>query len=165
MKLSECEAQAIVLARAGLVRLGLGERVTERLDPAQFVPACGQGALAIETRCDDLSMREMLHSLDDLESRRYVTAERAFLATLEGGCQVPIGAYARGTPGGETLTLTGMVANLDGSRLLQKTIAAAVTGAEAAKELGQRLAEELRNDGAMEILDEVTNLSQSQESW
>jgi porphobilinogen deaminase len=58
-----------------------------------------------------------------------------------------------------------MVANLDGSRLLQKTIAAAVTGAEAAKELGQRLAEELRNDGAMEILDEVTNLSQSQESW
>jgi hydroxymethylbilane synthase len=147
------------------LRLGFGDQVTERLDPTQFIPACGQGALAIETRCDDLSVREMLHSLDDLESRRDVTAERAFLATLEGGCQVPIGAYARGTPDGETLTLTGMVANLDGSRLLQKTIAADVTGAEAAKELGQRLAEELRNDGAMEILDEVTNLSQSQESW
>ncbi len=164
-KLSECEAQAIVFAHAGLVRLGLGERVTERLDPAQFVPACGQGALAIEIRCDDLSVREMLHSLDDLESRRAVTAERAFLATLEGGCQVPIGAYARETPGRETLALTGMVANLDGSRLLRKTIADAVTGVEAAKELGQRLAEELRKDGAQEILDEVTNLSQSQENW
>ncbi len=164
-KLSECQAQAIVLAHAGLVRLGLGERVTERLDPAQFVPACGQGALAIETRCDDLPVREILHCLDDLETRRAVTAERAFLATLEGGCQVPIGAYARETPGREKLTLTGMVASLDGSRLLRKTIAAAVTDAKVAKKLGQRLAEELRNDGAREILDDVANQSQSQENW
>ncbi len=164
-KLSECEAQATVLARAGLVRLGLSERITERLDPTEFVPACGQGALAIEIRCDDLSVRELLRSVDDLESSRAVAAERAFLATLEGGCHTPIGAYARKSPNGATLALTGMVANLDGSRLLRKTIAGAVAGVQAAEELGQRLAEALRADGGQRILDEVRNLSRSQENW
>ena len=163
-KLSQCEAQAMVLARAGLVRLGLSDRVTERLDPAKFLPACGQGALAIETRCDDSPVRELLQPVDDAESRFAVTAERAFLAALGGGCQVPIGAYARTTGDAAPLTITGIVANIDGSRLLRKTIEAVVTQLEAAEELGQRLAEELRAEGCQEILDEVMSRPLSQEN-
>lgn len=164
-KLADSDAQATVLAHAGLLRLDFGDQVTERLDPTQFVPACGQGALAIEIRDDNPAVQELLNFLDDLEARRAVTAERAFLARLEGGCQVPIGAYATETPDHKTITITGMVASLDGSKLMRKTIAADVSTIEEARKLGQRLAEELRSEGAQEILDEITNQSTSQENW
>ena len=159
-KLDESDARAIVLARAGLVRLGLADRITARLDPAEFLPACGQGALAIETRADDTSVRELLRPLDDAAARAAVTAERAVLAALEGGCQVPIGAYAY--VDGGTLNLIGMVANLDGTRLLRATGTAPLADDETAAALGQSVADELRGQGCQDILDEVARYLQNE---
>jgi hydroxymethylbilane synthase len=108
--------------------------------------------LAIVIRADDTQVAELCRSIDDCESRTTTTAERAFLAALEGGCQTPIGAYSvlAGEP--LVLTLTGMVSNLDGSRLLRHTASGPGTDAAA---LGHRLAEMMRADGCQEIFDEV----------
>ena len=143
-KLDGSGAAGMVLARAGLARLGLLDRVTERLDPAQFLPACGQGALGIEARADDASLRALLAPLDDAETRSAVAAERAFLAALGGGCQVPVGAYARIAGDGAVLTITGMVADIDGSRLLRRTVEVPLGGIAAAESLGRRLADLMR---------------------
>ncbi len=154
-KLDESEAQAIVLAKAGLVRLGLSDRITERLDPAEFLPACGQGALAVEIRKDNSRLAELLRPLDNLKSRATTTAERTFLAELGGGCQVPAGAYARISGEPEVIAINAMVANLDGSQLLRDSISAPVTGLDSAVELGRKVAERLRAKGCQKILDEV----------
>ena len=159
-KLDESDARAIVLARAGLVRLGLADRITARLDPAEFLPACGQGALAIEARAEDASVQELLQPLDDAAARAAVTAERAVLAALEGGCQVPVGAYAEADGG--TLNLIGMVANLDGTRLLRATRTAPLADDAAAEALGQSVADELRRQGCQDILDEVARHLQNE---
>ena len=156
-KLDESDACAIVLARAGLVRLGLAGRISRRLDPAEFLPACGQGALAVEVRGDDRALSELLRSIDHAASRAAVTAERALLAALGGGCQVPIGAYARTQAGAGTLALTGMVANLDGSRLMRRTVTGACAAGRGAEDLGRRLAELLLADGCGDILEEVAS--------
>lgn len=154
-KLEESDAQGLVLARAGLARLGLVDRVTERLDPEIFLPACGQGALAVEIRSDNDGLRELLDPLEDPRSRLATGAERAFLAALGGGCQVPVGALATVTDGGAGLAISGMVANLDGSRLLRGGLAGRVGDAAAAESLGRQLADNLRADGCGEILEEV----------
>ena len=158
-KLDESDAHAIVLASAGLVRLELADRISQRLDPARFLPACGQGALGIEIRADNDSARQILTPLNDIQSRSAVTAERAFLAALGGGCQVPIGAYGRIEGDRATLRLTGMVASLDGARLLADSVEAAFEGVERAELLGRELAEKLLAAGCREILDEVSNSS------
>jgi len=158
-KFDESPAQAIVFARAALVRLALADRITQRLDPSEFLPACGQGALGVEIRRGDERTSKLVRVLDDFESCRACTAERAFLASLHGGCQVPVGAYARFTGDAPTLTITGMVANLDGSRLLRRSVAAVVTANEEAQALGERLAEVLRGEGCQGILDEVISQS------
>lgn len=163
-KLDESGASAIVLAGAGLVRLGLDGRITERLDPVAFLPACGQGALAVEIRSDDSRVRELLRVIDNAESRHAVTAERAFLGALGGGCQVPIGAYAVKSGPDSAFTLTGMVANLDGSRLLRAELTSTVDGMDAAGRLGRDLAAKLIADGCREILDEAMDQSQSLEN-
>jgi hydroxymethylbilane synthase len=152
-KFDESDASAIVLARAGLVRLNLAERITERFDPADFLPACGQGALAVEIRADDERLEKLWRTLDHPPTRLATTAERAFLAALGGGCLAPVGAYGRmaGTP--KNLTLTGMVAALDGSHLIRATIEGA---ADDLVTLGERLAEQLRIAGADEILESVS---------
>ncbi len=154
-KYEESGAQAIVLARAGLVRLGLGGHIAERLEPADFVPAPGQGALGVETRADDERTLALCGALDVKALRLAVTAEREFLADLGGGCQVPIGAYAEFADGGGPLSLTGMVAGLDGARLLKRTVSAPVSSDEEACDLGRLLADILRAEGCQEILDEV----------
>ena len=154
-KFDEADAQAIVFARAGLVRLGLGDRVTERLEPAEFLPACGQGALAIEVRKDDERVAQLVELLDNADSRGTTTAERSFLAQIGGGCQVPAGAHAWISEQGKTMTITAMVANLDGSQLLRDSISAPVGGSDSAFELGQRIAERLQGKGCQKILDEV----------
>ena len=159
-KFDASDARAIVLARAGLVRLGLADRITARLDPAEFLPACGQGALAIEARAEDASVQELLQPLDDAAARAAVTAERAVLAALEGGCQVPVGAYAEADGG--TLNLIGMVANLDGTRLLRATRTAPLADDAAAEALGQSVADELRRQGCQDILDEVARHLQNE---
>lgn len=159
MKFEKSSADAILLARAGLARLGLDSRIVERLDPASFLPACGQGALAVEIRADDARLAELCRTLDDSESRAATCAERSFLAALGGGCQVPVGAYARLAGGPAEITVTGMVANLDGSRLLRRTISGRVAGADGAAALGRELAEVLRSAGCEAILADAMSQS------
>ena len=159
-KFDESDADAIVLARAGLVRLELAGRITERLAPAEFLPACGQGALAVQVRADDGPqgrgpLLALCGPLDDSESRRATCAERAFLAVLGGGCRVPVGAYARFTGGPAELTIAGMVASEDGSRLVERTVSGEAASPEDAAELGRRLGEAVSAAGGAAILEEV----------
>ncbi|MHA1570046.1 MAG: hydroxymethylbilane synthase [Alphaproteobacteria bacterium] len=138
-KLAESgQYDALIVARAGLARLGLLDRVTEVLDYEQMLPAPGQGALAIECREDDAATLECFSPLDDTDTAAAVRAERAFLRRLEGGCQVPLGAA--GVIEGEKLTLHGMVATHDGRRLLRRERHGAPDEAE---KIGRELAEEM----------------------
>jgi hydroxymethylbilane synthase len=146
-KLEDGEYDAIVLAAAGLARLGISPNAAPLAADA-FLPAPGQGALAIETRADDVRVRELLGVLDDPASRAACAAERAFLRELGASCQVPVAAYARVADGGR-LTLDGLVASLDGSRVLRDV---AIGTVERAAELGRELADLLASRGAHEIL-------------
>lgn len=147
-KLKEGQFDAIVLASAGLKRLGLSAPFMSALPPALFVPAVGQGALGIECRADDARVLKLVGRLEDAETRVCVTAERAFLAQLEGGCQVPIGAHADLGEDG-TISLDGLVAETDGSKLFRKKLTAPK---EEAESLGRDLAELLKARGAGAIL-------------
>jgi hydroxymethylbilane synthase len=146
-KLAEEGLDAIILALAGLERLGLGSAVTEVLDPAWMLPAVGQGALGLECRADDPQTRQLLHHLDDPPTSQAVRAERMLLRTVEGGCQVPLGAAGRVV--GDVLTLRAAVLPPDG----QKRVAGERSGPAADPEaVGRRLAEELLAQGAAEFL-------------
>jgi hydroxymethylbilane synthase len=138
---------AIVLALAGLERLGLREQVAEVLDPERLLPAVGQGALAVEGKSDDRWLRELTLALDHPPTRQEVLAERAFLRRLRGGCQVPAGALGR-TAGG-ALTLDGVVCMPDGSALFRDRIEGPVAEAEG---IGLQLAETLLAGGADRVL-------------
>jgi hydroxymethylbilane synthase len=140
---------ALILAEAGLERLGLAERITERLDPAWMLPAVGQGALGLECREEDTATRALLESLNDAPTRQAVLAERAFLRELGGGCQVPIGAWAYVE--GKPLRLRGVVLRPDGGCRLEGEL----TGSPAApEELGYQLARVLLGRGARQLLTE-----------
>lgn len=141
---------AIMLAAAGLVRLGLEELISIRFSPEEIVPAVGQGSLGVESRESDERITKIVAVIDHRETRAAITAERAFLRALEGGCQVPIGAY--GEVKNDSLVLTGVVASLDGSRLVRQTL---VDAPENAASLGAKLAELMRGQGAQEILNQV----------
>ena len=141
---------AIIVAAAGVKRLGLKARITEYLPEAIMLPAIGQGALAIETRKDDDSTLRLIAPLDHRETRLAVKSERAFLARLEGGCQVPIAARAKII--GEALEITGLVAEVDGSVLLRETITGPLDQHE---KLGVELANLLLNKGGREILENI----------
>ncbi len=147
-KLRAGEFDAIILASAGVKRLGLKAAFEQILSTGVVCPAAGQGALAIETRAGDASVAEHVAFLDDVATRRSVACERAALAALGGGCQVPIGAFAE--PQGEMLKLTAVVARRDGSAVLRET----QTGA-APEPLGRVVAEALLARGARAILDDV----------
>jgi hydroxymethylbilane synthase len=149
-KLRDGEFDAIVLAAAGLKRMGWLDQVTEYLPFEVSLPAIGQGALGLEGRRDDRFMRELLKELEDLPARTAVTAERALLARLEGGCQVPIAAHAEIK--GNTLTMDGVIASVDGRRLLRERIDGPQSDAQA---LGTRLAERLLAKGGDRILAEI----------
>ncbi len=144
-KLDEGHYDAIVLAAAGLRRLGWAERIRELIDVEVMCPAPGQGALAIETRDDGGAGFEIARKLDHAETNAAVTAERSLLATLEGGCQVPIGAHARMEGG--VLQLMAMVASTDGQRVMRDRAA----GRDAVA-LGRELGERMLAAGAREIL-------------
>ncbi len=149
-KLDEGMYDAIILASAGLNRLGKSDRITSFIEPVQMLPAIGQGALGIELRVDDTELLGGLTFLNHVPTAIAVKAERAFLLRLEGGCQVPIGAYA--TAEGNTVTLTGLIASVDGKEILKEHS----TGpAEKAAEMGTELAEKLLGLGGRQILDEV----------
>ncbi|HXY75652.1 MAG TPA: hydroxymethylbilane synthase [Steroidobacteraceae bacterium] len=150
-RLERGECDAIVLAAAGLARLGLLERVSEFLDPASFPPAVSQGVIGVCTRAQDLTTQRWIGVLDDQEARLASSAERALLRRLEGGCQVPLGALA--TVHGNVLDLSASVCALDGSELLSvRGVTVATTGGAPrpmeAVALGERLAEELLDRGA-----------------
>ncbi|ABZ78457.1 porphobilinogen deaminase [Shewanella halifaxensis HAW-EB4] len=149
-KLDAGNYDAIILAAAGLKRLKLEERIASFISAEQSLPANGQGAVGIECRTDDARVKALLAPLEHAETRMRVTAERAMNTRLEGGCQVPIGAYAE--IDGDTLSLRGLVGNPDGSQI----ITAASSGNKAdAEKLGVALAEELLAKGAKTILDAV----------
>ncbi len=147
-KLTEGQYDAIVLAGAGLKRLELTVPHMIALEKNTFVPAVGQGALGIECRADREDLLEALRFLEDANTRVCVTAERAFLAGLEGGCQVPIAGHAV-LNGDSTFTLEGLVGQVDGSTILRQTITAS---AEEAAQAGAALARQLLDAGADEIL-------------
>ncbi|MFC4019634.1 hydroxymethylbilane synthase [Micromonospora sp. GCM10011542] len=147
----EADLDAVVLARAGLARLGRVDVITETLDPMLMLPAPAQGALAVECRVDDQDLVELLAVLDHAPSRSAVIAERAFLATLEAGCSAPVAAYAELAEGdtGEEIYLRGAVISPDGTRDLR--LSRTGTPADAA-EIGKALAAELLELGADSIL-------------
>jgi len=146
-KLREGHYDAIVLAVAGLRRLGWTHEITEYLDPHVSLPAIGQGALGIEGRQDDVLIRSLLSRLDHPVTRVAVLAERALLDRLEGGCQVPIAAYA--TVNGTGLRLEGLVASVDGKEMIRDVVEGTI---ERAGELGRQLAERLLARGGDKIL-------------
>ncbi|MEG3765182.1 hydroxymethylbilane synthase [Alteromonas sp. 14N.309.X.WAT.G.H12] len=146
-KLDKGEYDAIILASAGLIRLGMEDRITQPLPPEVSLPAVGQGAVGIECRNDDSALIALLTALNHSDTADRVTAERAMNARLEGGCQVPIGSFA--TLNDDVLTLTGMVGSVDGQTLLY----ASATGHRSrGVELGVEVADALLAQGAGEIL-------------
>ncbi len=140
---------AVVLAVAGLKRLGLDGHISELLPVETIVPAVGQGALAVEVRADDRGMRGLLRAIDHLPTRRAVEAERAVLAALGGGCQVPLGAHATVSEDGAALRLLAVVASLDGTRLIRVEREGPASRPRA---LGRMVARELLRQGAAEII-------------
>ncbi|SCG56606.1 hydroxymethylbilane synthase [Micromonospora coxensis] len=147
----DADLDAVVLARAGLARIGRADAITETLDPMLMLPAPAQGALAVECRADDTDLVELLAVLDHAPSRAAVVAERALLATLEAGCSAPVAAYAELAEGdvGEEIYLRGAVISPDGTRDLR--LSRTGTPADAA-EIGKALAAELLDLGADSIL-------------
>lgn len=153
-KLAEGPYEAVVLAAAGLRRLGLFNESSYTsydrahvLPPEEFVPAAGQGILAVQARASDRALLELLSGLDHTETRWQAMAERSFLQHVGAGCHTPVAAHAR-VRGGE-LSLVGLVASLDGQRIIRAEVGGAV---ETAEVLGQKLAEELNAKGAADLL-------------
>jgi hydroxymethylbilane synthase len=149
-KLDEGQYDAIILAAAGLRRLGLGKRIIQLLEPEVMLPAVGQGALGIEFRSMDTEVRQILASIHHEETSICVRAERAFLFKLEGGCQVPLGAFAQLK--GETLEFEGMVGNETGTNIIRMKKQGTADQPEG---LGIILGEEILTAGGAEILREV----------
>ena len=146
-KLDEGQYDAVILATAGLVRLGLEDRISARISVAEMLPAVGQGAVAIETLQHNEYAVEATRKLDHFQTRLACLAERSFLRSLGGGCQFPIAAHA--VVDGDSLNLDGLVAKPDGSDILRDSLSGPVVDAEA---LGSQLADRLLQQGAASIL-------------
>ena len=145
---------AMILAAAGLLRLNLGDRISEYLDYDTSTPAAGQGALAVECRADDEAVLTLVKAIEDAKVRAEITAERAFLEKLGGGCSVPIGAFAETQEDGK-ISLRGCVASADGFEIIRST----ATGApEDAVSLGQSLAEKMLKLGAGNLLEHLRQI-------
>ena len=141
---------AIILAAAGLIRLGWNDRITEIISPEVLLPAMGQGAVGIETRKNDVDNQILLADIDHEETHYALDAERALVSQLEGGCNVPIGSFA--TLDGDKINLTGLVASLDGKMMYKKELTDLKTNAIA---LGRKLGDELIELGADRIMQEI----------
>ncbi|MGQ0442192.1 MAG: hydroxymethylbilane synthase, partial [Methylophilaceae bacterium] len=146
-KLDKGQYAAIILAAAGLIRLGLANRIKNTISPQDSIPAVGQGALGIEINANRLDLLTTLAPLNHADSERCVAAERAFSRALAGSCTVPLGAYAQRE--NDKIIITGFVASVDGKQMLRETVRGAVTDAEA---LGKALASKLVAQGADKIL-------------
>lgn len=150
-KLDAGEYDAVILASAGLLRLGLGKRISAPVEIEEMLPAVGQGALAIETRKDEMELINLLAALEDKETRAACTAERALLRSLGGGCQLPIAAHALFKESG--LQLHGMVAAVNGETIIRESLEDATGDAE---QLGSRLGLHLLERGAQSLIDGFT---------
>jgi hydroxymethylbilane synthase len=149
-KVGDGEYDAIVLAKAGLDRLGSSQRISETFAPEVFMPAVGQGAIAVETRLNDNETGDFLSKLDDPETRAAIITERALLGALQGGCQVPIGAWARVERG--EMVLEACVTSVDGQQHVKQRL----TGPpDQGVQLGEQMARLLMETGAQTILEEV----------
>lgn len=155
-KVETGQVHAAILAAAGLIRLDARQRITQYLDPPAWLPAAGQGAIAVEMRADDAEMREILSHLNHRETDVAVRAERAFLAALDGGCQIPIGALASFGAAG-TLTLHGFVSDVRGRDIVKGS---GDVDLESPEKSGRDLAAELRTRGASSLLVELRNSGQ-----
>jgi hydroxymethylbilane synthase len=149
-KVESGEYDAIVLSKAGLDRLGWSQKITETLSTEISLPAVGQGAIAIESRAKDQEAAEILEKLDDPEARTVIIAERALLSALQGGCQVPLGAWARIERG--ELVMEAVVCSVDGVQYVRQKASAPP---DQAAQLGQQMAQLLLDAGAGNILEEV----------
>ncbi len=150
-KVESGEYEAVMVAKAGLDRLGLSQRISEVLAPELCMPAVGQGAIAVECRLKDTEAADLLAPLDDAETRTAILAERALLAALHGGCQVPLGAWARVER--SELLLDACVCSVDGSQYMKQR---ATSPPEQAAQLGEHMARLLIDAGAQSILEEVS---------
>jgi hydroxymethylbilane synthase len=152
-KVESGEYDAVMLAKAGLDRLGWSHRISETLSPEMCMPAVGQGAIAAECRATDTMAAQVLDKLDDAETRTAITAERALLSALQGGCQVPLGAWARIDR--EELVLEACLCSLDGVHCVKQR---ATAPPDQARALGAHLARLLLDAGAQSILEEAGRL-------
>jgi len=149
-KMEDGYCDALIMAAAGLQRLGLEKYITEIIDPEVLMPAVSQGAIAIETRLNDPEIALLMEKMNHPDTWNAIIAERAFLAHLEGGCQVPLGCYSRIENG--ILNMSGFVASIDGKQYIREDISAEITkGAE----IGVQLAEKMLEKGAFEILNQI----------
>ncbi|HEY5673122.1 MAG TPA: hydroxymethylbilane synthase [Malonomonas sp.] len=149
-KLIDDDLDAVILAAAGMHRLGFGEQIGEYFEPKTCLPAIGQGALGLESRLADDATNALIDFFNHPATAAAVIAERAVLSTLEGGCQVPIAAF--GTVSGDVLELTGLVSDVEGKQVLKKTVSCHV---DQAYDTGVALAKQLLAEGAGPILNEV----------
>jgi len=149
-KVDSGEYEAVLLAKAGLDRLGLSQRISEILPPEQFLPAVGQGAMAIQCRIKDTEAADAVSCLDHLETRNAIIAERALLKAVEGGCQVPLGAWSRMER--DQLVLDACICSADGAQTIRQRAAGTP---ERPAELGERVANLLFESGAHAILQEM----------
>jgi hydroxymethylbilane synthase len=153
-KMEDGYCDAMIMAAAGLQRLGLEKYITEIIDPEVILPAVSQGAIAIETRIGDLEIEELMAKINHQETWDSIVAERAFLAELQGGCQVPLGCFSKIENG--NLTLHGFVASIDGKQFIRETISGELNlGAK----LGIALAEKMLEKGAFEILNQIKSIN------
>jgi hydroxymethylbilane synthase len=150
-KAEDGEVDAVILAAAGITRMGWADRITHYIDPDQMVSAVGQGAIGVEIREDDAMMQGVCDRISDEPTMTCVTAERVVMRMLEGGCQVPIGAYAR-ADGGDVLVMDAFVGSVDGQRIVRHALEGRASDPVA---LGEAMVEVLRESGADEILAEI----------
>lgn len=149
-KLDEGQMDAIILAAAGLERLGHADRIREIIPTTVCLPAVGQGALAIECRSDNKEVRDMLTFLNDLPTKQATDAERAFLGLIEGGCQVPIGVHAEVE--NNNVKIEAVIASLDGSKVLRNNITGPAVNAA---DLGRKLGQQMLAEGGEQILADI----------
>lgn len=157
-KAEEGQVDAVILAAAGITRMGWADRITHYVEPEQMISAVGQGAIGVEIREDDEEMRHVMERIGHPETMECVTAERVVMRRLEGGCQVPIGAYARIE--GATMVMDAMVGSLDGSTIVRRRIEGP---ADDPVGLGERMVRELLDGGAGEILASIRGAERADE--
>ncbi|NVN94535.1 MAG: hydroxymethylbilane synthase [Bacteroidetes bacterium] len=153
-KMQEGYCDVMIMAAAGLQRLEMSEFISELIDPSVMIPACSQGAIAIEIRENDAFIENLLSKINDEETFITTSAERAFLKTLEGGCQIPVGSFSKIE--GNQFHITGFISNIDGSQFLKETASANVDNAV---KISVEIAKKLFSNGGKEILDAIRDLN------